>query len=90
MTAPKPWPQYRCHKEVGALQIDSMEPLDSGEPGALVTFKEPGYEPAELPEEFLIKHQPYPTGYLVAYDDGYLSFSPRKPFEDGYTLITSN
>ena len=26
-------------------------------------------------------------GYLVRYDDGYLSWSPKKAFEDGYTAI---
>lgn len=26
-------------------------------------------------------------GYLVRYDDGYLSWSPRKAFEEGYTAL---
>jgi hypothetical protein len=27
-------------------------------------------------------------GYLVKYEDGYISWSPKKAFEDGYTEIS--
>ena len=29
-------------------------------------------------------------GYLVEYEDGYQSWSPKKAFEDGYTLIKAD
>jgi len=27
-------------------------------------------------------------GYVIRYSDGYLSWSPAKPFEDGYTEVS--
>ncbi|PYX85030.1 MAG: hypothetical protein DMG70_05000 [Acidobacteria bacterium] len=36
--------------------------------------------PVRFPQEYL-------GGYLVQYEDGYLSWSPAKAFEEGYTRI---
>jgi hypothetical protein len=71
---------YRSHKQVRAAKIRAVhgpktvaiEPL-----GRLVTF-----DP---------KNRPVPISgmYCVFYDDadGYISFSPAKAFEDGYSPI---
>jgi hypothetical protein len=51
----------------------------------------PGNDPAGLAEEFydapatmFARYMPKVGDYLVAYDDGYLSISPKQPFEAGY------
>ena len=38
-------------------------------------------------DAYLRKHNPHAGGYLVVYADGYVSFSPAKAFEEGYTRI---
>lgn len=45
---------------------------------------------ARVPEDWLAKHRPEVGGYFVTYDDGYESYSPATPFEEGYTLIASD
>ena len=88
-------PKYKCHKEVHALKIASIE-LDSDKAKrdnretdgtALIAPVESGYAPFKVQPEYLRKHDPMVGGYYVIYDDGYKSFSPAKVFEDGYTLI---
>lgn len=49
----------------------------------------------QVPSDWVKKHLPdgalHPSsfigGYLVFYPDGYLSWSPAKSFEEGYTLV---
>lgn len=79
-------PLYRCHKEVHAAKIDSVEcgRSDRNGPGCtLVTSS--GSIPVS--ETFMYKHNPEPGGYFVVYEDGYQSYSPAKAFEEGYTRI---
>jgi len=96
-------PRYKCHKEVWALKIASIEVKsqrlrswkrffrNSLEPeltvGAMITPMEPGYAPLPVSHAFMVKHDPQPGGYYVVYKDGYQSFSPAETFEDGYTRI---
>jgi hypothetical protein len=75
-------PKYRCHKEVHALKIKSVEYVN-----AMLTFEDAGFAPLHVPPAYMTKHDPKPGGYYVVYDDGYTSFSPAKAFEDGYTRI---
>lgn len=90
---PRPLPRYQCHKEVSALKIKAVlnpnEGLlrDDGE--RVLTFCEPGYEACAfvVDAEYVRKHDPQPGGYYVVYDDGYRSFSPAAPFEQGYCRI---
>jgi len=78
-------PLYQCHKKVRAAKITEirhngnpdMPDLVLGEIGGVVTL---------LPE-WHAKHKPEVGGYLVQYEDGYRSYSPAKPFEEGYTRI---
>lgn len=47
----------------------------------------PSIPPLRVPPEFMARATPLPGGYLVIYEDGYMSFSPAAAFESGYTLI---
>ena len=75
----KNYPVYKCFKEVNAFQIkcidsEGIQPIDESLPSYVV-----------MPE-FLKKHAPERGGYIVFYADGYVSYSPQKAFEEGYTI----
>lgn len=46
-----------------------------------------GYAPFEVSPEYIGKHSPVTGGYYVVYADGYISYSPAKAFEEGYTRL---
>lgn len=75
-------PQYRCHKTVRAAPIiailrDTVEVvLDTGR----------GTETLWLGMPWFNRHDPKVGGYIVYYDDGYTSYSPKAAFERGYSL----
>lgn len=85
-------PRYQCHKQVWALQIKAVIPNPRG---FELHFVDERFAPHEVPAAWVEKHNPEPTGhnggleggYIVAYDDGYLSWSPAGAFESGYTLV---
>lgn len=85
-------PRYRCHKQVSALKIKAVIPNPRG---FELHFEDERFAPHEVPASWVAKHRSGPIdsfellagGYLVAYDDGYLSWSPAGAFESGYTLI---
>lgn len=86
-------PLYKSHKTVRALKIKEVEfefkPMQ-GHPGrgeTRITPEEQGYAPFTVPAPFGDKHEPKPGGYIVFYEDGYVSYSPLKAFESGYTLV---
>lgn len=78
-------PAYRSHKIVRAARITEFRAngipdaptLVLGEVGAVV----------DLLPDWHAKHQPHVGGFYVVYEDGYMSFSPAKAFEEGYTLM---
>lgn len=78
-------PRYKCHKEVCALQIKSIQPVVGG--SAIITPVEGSYAPFTVDADYVAKHKPQATGFYVVYDDGYRSYSPSKAFEEGYTRI---
>lgn len=78
-------PRYRCHKEVQALKIDSVNLLHNGD--AVIMPAAEGYPSFQVCAEWVNKHKPEAGGYYVVYADGYKSWSPGKAFEDGYSLI---
>jgi hypothetical protein len=89
-------PRYSCHKEVHALKIAEIVaacgdrpagPNEEGDGGAIITPADEGYGPFRVDFDYVRKHNPYTGGYFVVYKDGYKSFSPPEPFEQGYTLI---
>lgn len=84
-------PRYKCHKEVWALKIKSIVAVDL-DPDSTpeiyeITPEEEGYGPFNVLSEYVLKHNPKAGGYYVLYGDGYASYSPAKPFEDGYTRV---
>lgn len=78
-------PRYRCHKEVRALKIDRAFANPDGTVSLLIA--DAGFAPVNVERSVVHRYFPQPGDYLVQYDDGYRSISPRKAFEDGYTRI---
>lgn len=81
-----PVPIYKCHKEVHALKIASIEAWDEND--CIITPADPAIAPFACPKAWADRYSPAPGGYVVVYDDGYTSFSPALAFESGYTLLT--
>jgi len=78
-------PKYKCHKEVWALKISKViEEIDGT---GILEFSDARFAPRQMPSEYMEKHKPEAGGYLVQYEDGYLSWSPAEAFEGGYTQI---
>lgn len=75
-------PQYQSHKTVRAMKIAAIE-WTAG--GARLRSQD-GTEIA-VDASYMTKHQPKVGGYLVMYDDGYMSWSPSEAFEAGYTKL---
>jgi hypothetical protein len=83
-----PW--YRCFKVVQAAKIVAVDPHAPPAGTAVLLTVELGEGvtgQVEVDRGYLVKHQPKVGGYLVRYEDGYLSWSPAKAFEDGYRRI---
>lgn len=89
-------PRYKCHKEVWALKIESVQRLsrrgdgttDEVEPGVCLTFSDRGYAPTEVEWKVVSRYMPKPGDYYVVYRDGYKSISPAKEFDDGYARVS--
>lgn len=91
--AMSPMSCYRSHKKVRALKIASVEIEDDattteGSQLARIQFEDPAFEWRWIPLGG--KPIPKPGWYLVQYDNGYVSFSPAKQFEEGYTLAETH
>jgi hypothetical protein len=84
-------PKYKCHKEVWALLIKSVEvvnnPCEPDDQTGIITPFEDGYASFSVSKEYMEKHVPQPGGYYVVYKDGYKSYSPVEAFESGYEKI---
>lgn len=78
-------PRYECHKKVHALKISSVEILEDGR--ALISPAEECFLPFETQKEFPFQTGSKDLGYYVIYADGYVSWSPTKAFEEGYTRL---
>lgn len=79
--------RYQCHKIVEAGEINHYNSTDGVtggevvlEGGEVIQLNGPDYE--RIGKMAGNKH-----GYLVRYEDGYLSWSPKKVFEDGYRRL---
>lgn len=79
-------PQWKCHKVVQAGKISLM--ARDEENGQLMIHAEPSNMPFAVQLDFLQRHNPERGGYLVVYEDGYLSYSPADVFEAGYHLLS--
>lgn len=71
--------KYQCHKVVEAAQITAVE--ITGEHAARVGAGQYIFELT-----FGAK-APVVGDYVVRYADGYVSWSPAQPFEEGYTPL---
>ncbi len=79
------WPRYKCHKIVAAARIEKMVPIpELAEVRLELTAC---LAPWVVDAEWAEKHRVTEGGYLVRYEDGYLSFSPAKAFTAGYTAL---
>ncbi len=74
---------YKCHKVVSAFHIASIQSKFG-----LFIFTDTEGNEWRAPSTFMDKHEPKTGGYIVKYEDGYVSYSPREAFEAGYSLIT--
>lgn len=85
--------KYRSHKVIEAAPILVAEFDEDGSGRVGVNGGKGLLEWIEVPAGFKRpntepKMDPYGGDYLVRYQpDGYLSWSPKQAFEDGYTLI---
>lgn len=83
-------PQWQSHKIVHAAKITGLIYGLGGEGIHSVRLEAPMIPPSQefqVPENFAARGKPQVGDYLVQYDDGYVSWSPAKAFEDGYTRI---
>ena len=60
---------------------------EHGSPGFVIVPEDQRYARFCVEASYVTKHNPKQGGYYVVYADGYKSFSPAEPFEDGYTRI---
>lgn len=82
--------RYRSHKVVEAGPIRGWG--SSAEPGTLVVDLDDGGSggigtKVIAPCSIFARGDPARGDYLVRYDDGYLSWSPKAAFEAGYSEI---
>ena len=78
-------PSYTCHKIVRAAKITAKE-ADPDFGGLRLIFGDIGLW-VRVENEWCKRNGPiHVGGYYVVYEDGYRSFSPKKAFENGYSL----
>ena len=77
---------YICHKEVKAAKIIAIhQQISTGEIPIQLDSDAVG---VRVTPEWLNRHPECEVGgYLVQYEDGYLSWSPAEAFEKGYTEV---
>lgn len=84
--------KYRCHKIVEAAVIRGFNTTGMWT-GTQATVTVQGAGGADtvigVPGSFFARAMPAIGDYFVRYEDGYESFSPKKAFEDGYTLVAT-
>lgn len=86
------YPKYKCHKVVSAFKILRLcEGLTSRSEGNKPIWNiwpvDHDLDPVEVDAAWMERNKVDAGGYLVFYADGYMSYSPAKAFEDGYTLV---
>lgn len=76
--------EYQSHKRVHAGKILSASSQVISYQGTNTVF-------AYIPDDKIFSRGvAAPGDYLVIYEDGYVSWSPAKAFEEGYALIAAN
>ena len=74
--------RYLCHKVVEAGVIADHQRAED----ELQVVLDDG-ELVAVPESFFARGDPGAGDYLVRYEDGYLSWSPKAAFEAGYNEL---
>lgn len=80
---------YQCHKQVKAAQILRVVDTSPQRNTVDVYLKDSTCELMSVDRKVFDRHKPEPGDYLVEYDGGYLSVSPKQAFEDGYAQIST-
>lgn len=79
-------PQYQCHKVVQAAPITRIIPHEDGEITTFVLDVDGRVVLHDIVN--LSARIDVQIGwYFVIYDDGYVSYSPPKAFEEGYRRV---
>lgn len=91
MSADREMPRYRSHKEVHALEIASITPIELGK-RSRIRFADHrvaslAYPPIDVDDVMFARYMPVVGDFYVVYSDGYASISPRKAFMEGYARI---
>jgi len=76
-------PKYQSHKIVEAAPITSI----SRNPAWVEVRVGVDQMTFQVPADFFARGLPSQDDYFVRYDDGYVSWSPKKAFEEGYVLV---
>lgn len=72
-------PEYKCTKKVNALKITKRDGFD--------IYVDGHGGPITVDRPMFARFIPEAGDYVVIYKGGYVSFSPRAVFEDGYERI---
>ncbi len=83
-------PEYLCHKKVRGLKIEAINKVDKAPFGSFeLVFENKAFHPIVISDQLMRRSHFKAGGYLVRYEDGYISYSPAKAFEDGYKRVGS-
>lgn len=81
--------KYQSHKIVQAAEIEGIFSCTGG--FEVIVKSHPGNsETYHVNEQFFSRWKASTGDYLVVYEDGYMSWSPKTVFEEGYTEIDSS
>jgi len=83
-------PRYRSIKCLSAAEITFLLTHVDGTLDVELTDTDGKIHKIRMDPNWNHKHDPQLHGYMVFYDDGYISFSPKKAFEEGNVLLTEN
>ena len=78
-------PKYRCHQEVWALEIATIERQTAR--GGMLYPKDRTFDTIVVSKAFMDLYQPQPGGYYVVYPNGSAAFLSAKDFAQDYTKI---
>ena len=76
---------YKCHKQVKAFKISDIKLIEDSIYNLIGSN-----DIVMVREDFMQKFKPEVGGYYVLYNDGYTSYSPAEPFEEGYTELVED
>lgn len=78
--------EYQCIKRVRAEKIKAIHVTPESESDVSILELEGGNK-LVVEAHWMFCHKPAVGGYFVRYADGYTSYSPAQPFEEGYIPV---